>query len=272
MKQMNLLVTLDENYIQHMNVMLFSLLDSNPEHYVNVYLLHSSIPAAAVVETQRLLGNRGQLICIQAKDIGLEGAPTTSRYPQEIYYRIFAAKYLPQKLDRVLYLDPDLIVNGSLAELYDLPMEDYYFAAASHVGPVLQKVNELRLDMNEDSPYINSGVMLMNLKRLRNEQNYQEVFDFIERRKNVLLLPDQDIISSLYGSKVFTLNPFRYNMTEKLYRQHAPFEKSLNLEWIRGHSVIIHYCGRNKPWKSNYMGELNVFYQETVDRMKRKSD
>lgn len=160
MKQMNLLVTLDENYIPHLNVMLFSLLDSNPESYVNVYLLHSSIPASAVVETKRLFGNRGQLICIQAKDIGLEGAPTTSRYPQEIYYRIFAAKYLPQNLDRVLYLDPDLIVNGSLAELYDLPMDDYYFAAASHVGPVLQKVNELRLDMDEDSPYINSGVML----------------------------------------------------------------------------------------------------------------
>ena len=113
MQKMNLLVTLDENYIPYLNVMLSSLLYSNPDNYFYVYLLHSSVPEKATVETTRILGNSGRLIPIQVKDIGLEGAPTTSRYPQEIYYRIFAAKYLPQDLDRVLYLDPDLIVNGS---------------------------------------------------------------------------------------------------------------------------------------------------------------
>lgn len=272
MQKMNLLVTLDENYIPYLNVMLSSLLYSNPDNYFYVYLLHSSVPEKATVETTRILGNSGRLIPIQVKDIGLEGAPTTSRYPQEIYYRIFAAKYLPQDLERVLYLDPDLIVNGSISELYNLPINDYYFAAASHVGNLLHKVNELRLGMDENSPYINSGVMLMNLKRLRAEQDYQEVFEFIEKRKNFLTLPDQDIISALYGSKILALDSFRYNMTEVLFKQHAPFEKSLNLEWIRNHSVIIHYCGRNKPWKSNYFGDLDVFYKETVSHMARVSD
>jgi len=272
MQKMNILVTLDENYIPYLNVMLSSLLHSNPNNYFHVYLLHSSVPDEATVGTKCILGNSGQLISVGVDDIGLDGAPTTSRYPQEIYYRIFAAKYLPQELDRVLYLDPDLIVNGSVSELYHLPMDDYYFAAASHIGTLLHKANELRLGMDEDSPYINSGVMLMNLKRLREEQNYQEVFDFIEKRKNFLTLPDQDIISALYGSKILSLDPFRYNMTERLYIQHAPFEKSLNLDWIRKHSVIIHYCGRNKPWKSRYFGELDVFYKETVACMERASD
>ena len=269
MQKMNILVTLDENYIPYLNVMLTSLLHSNPDDYFDVYLLHSSVPEQATEETKRILGSSGRLVSVQAQDIGLDGAPTTSRYPKEIYYRIFAAKYLPQDLDRVLYLDPDLIVNGSISELYNLPMDDYYFAAASHIGSLLHKVNELRLGMDEDSPYINSGVMLMNLKRLREEQDYQEVFDFIEKRRNFLSLPDQDIISGLYGSKILALDSFRYNMTEVLYKQHAPFERSLNVEWIRNHSVIIHYCGRNKPWKNNYFGELDVFYKETVSRMKR---
>lgn len=272
MQKMNILVTLDENYIPYLNVMLSSLLHSNPNNYFYVYLLHSSVPDEATVETKRILGSSGRLISVRVDDIGLDGAPTTSRYPQEIYYRIFAAKYLPQDLDRVLYLDPDLIVNGSISELYNLSMGDYYFAAASHIGSLLHKANELRLGMDEESPYINSGVMLINLKRLRAEQNYQEVFDFIEKRKNFLTLPDQDIISALYGSKILALDSFRYNMTERLYMQHAPFEKSLNLDWIRKHSVIIHYCGRNKPWKSRYHGELDVFYKETVARMERVSD
>lgn len=270
MQQINILVTLDENYISYLNVMLSSLVHSNPNCYFRVYLLHNSIPDTAVIETRRVLGRAGELLLVQAKNIGLDNAPTTSRYPQEIYYRIFAAKYLPENIDRILYLDPDIIVNGLIAELYDLPIEDYYFAAASHIGSLLRKVNELRLDMDEDSPYINSGVMLMNLKKLREEQDYQEVFSFIEKRKNFLVLPDQDIISSLYGSKIYTLDPFRYNMTETLYVQHAPFETSLNMDWVRKHSVIIHYCGRNKPWKPNYFGQLDIFYQETVSRMHSK--
>lgn len=263
----NILVTMDENYIPYLNVMLTSMLHSNPECSFDVYLLHSSIQEEAVTETRRILGKSNSLILIHVGNTGLEEAPTTSRYPTEIYYRIFAARYLPQHLDRILYLDPDIIVNGNLQHLYGLPLDDYYFAAASHIGKALTAVNSIRLNM-EDSPYINSGVMLMNLERLRREQKCEDVFAFIEKRKKLLMLPDQDIISSLYGSKIYALEPFRYNMTERLYQMHKPFEKELTLDWVRTNSVIIHYCGRNKPWKDNYTGQLNVFYEETLVKMK----
>lgn len=266
-KTINILVTLDANYIPYLNVMLASLVHSNPDCYFDVYLLHSSLNEQDTRSTVRILGEGGKLILVNANEVRLDGAPITSRYPKEIYYRIFAAKYLPGHIDRVLYLDPDLIVNGSIRQLYDLPMDEYYFAAASHTGPFLRKMNELRLDMEDESPYINSGVMLMNLELLRKEQNYEDVFRFIEKRKNFLILPDQDIISSLYGSKIYALDTFRYNMTERLYKLHAPFEKDLDMEWVRRHCVIIHYCGRNKPWKENYSGQLDVFYKETVSRM-----
>lgn len=267
-KRINILVTLDENYIPYLNVMLSSMLYSNADCFFDVYLLHSNIRDEKLDNTREILGDSGHLIPVKANDIGLDDAPTTARYPKEIYYRIFAAKYLPKNLDRILYLDPDLIVNGSLSKLYHLPMEDYFFAAASHTGVILNKVNELRLDMKEDSPYINSGVMLINLALLRKEQNFSDVFEFIEKRKNLLILPDQDIISGLYGSRIYALDSFKYNMTENLFMLHAPFEKNLNLEWIRKNSVIIHYCGRNKPWKPGYLGKLDVFYKETVARMK----
>ena len=265
--KINILVTLDENYIPYLNVMLTSLLYSNPDCSFDVYLLHSSIPESATLETHNILNRSGRLISIQVNDVGLDDAPTTSRYPQEIYYRIFAARYLPQTLDRVLYLDPDIIVNGSIKALYQMQLGDYYFAAASHTREFLRMVNGIRLNMDEESPYINSGVMLMNLELLRREQNYDDVFRFIEEMKNRLILPDQDIISSLYGSRIYALDTFRYNMTERLYKLHSPFEKELDLDWVRKHSVIIHYCGRNKPWKEKYSGQLGSFYKETVLRM-----
>ncbi len=267
-REINILVTLDENYIPYLNVMLSSMLQSNPGRRFNVYLLHTSIRPTALENTRRLLEGAGELIPIAAKDIGLSNAPTTSRYPLEIYYRIFAAKYLPDTLDRVLYLDPDLIVNRSLEALWSMPLDDYYFAAASHTGKLITKLNGIRLDMDEEAPYINSGVMLMNLKKLREEQDLDDVFRFIEERGNLLILPDQDIISSLYGSKILALDSFRYNMTELLYMQHAPFERELDMNWIRNHAVIIHYCGRNKPWKPNYIGQLDIFYHEAEENLK----
>lgn len=269
-EKVNILVTLDENYLAPLNVMLYTLTRFNPDCYFYVYLLHTSVRKSAVRPTEKVLGENGRLILVKARNLALENAPTTARYPKEIYYRIFAAQYLPETLERVLYLDPDLVVNGSILPLYRLPMENYFFAAASHIGILLQKMNTLRLDMEEDSPYINSGVMLMNLALLRREQNAEEIFQFIEKRKNLLMLPDQDIISALYGSRIYALDAFRYNMTERLYRQHAPFDRELNLDWVRQHSVIIHYCGRNKPWKEKYSGQLDIFYKEAVLRMREE--
>lgn len=266
-KAVNILVTLNENYLPHLNVMLSTLVSFNPDCAFDVYLLYTSIRQNALRPTETVLGNAGQLIPIQARNLELDHAPTTSRYPKEIYYRIFAARYLPDTLDRILYLDPDLVVNGSILPLYHLNMGDSYFAAASHTGSFLQKANALRLDMEEDSPYINSGVMLMNLDLLRRDQDFQAVFRFIEKRKNFLILPDQDIISGLYGSRIYALNAFRFNMTERLYQTHAPFEKGLDLDWVRKNSAIIHYCGRNKPWKENYVGQLDVFYKEAAERL-----
>ena len=264
---LNILVTLDENYLAQLNVMLYSLIRSNPDCTLNVYLLHTAIPDSALLPTEKVLSNHGKLFPVKVHDLDLDRAPTTSRYPKEIYYRIFAVRYLPDTVDRVVYLDPDLIVNGSLLPLYRTEMDGYYFAAATHIRSFLQKVNTVRLDMEKDSPYINSGVMLMNLELLRKEQNLEDVLLFIEKHKNLLILPDQDIISGLYGSKIFTLDAFRYNMTERLYQLHAPFEKDMTLDWVRKNSVIIHYCGRNKPWKENYKGVLDVFYKEVAAEM-----
>lgn len=273
-EKINILVTLDENYIPQLNVMLCSLIHSNPANEFDVYLMHNSIRKKTLARTKKILGGRGRLIPIDASTINTDNAPTTSRYPKEIYYRIFAAQYLPGDMERILYLDPDIIVNGDINEMYNTPMRDCFFAAASHVSGLLKKVNDFRLNSGESNPYINSGVLLMNLKQLRAEQQYDEVFEFIEQHKKTLILPDQDIISGLYGNKIISLDPDYYNMTERLYIQHLFDSENFSLDWVRSNSVIIHYCGRNKPWKTGYIGQLDVFYKETVrtltDKPKKK--
>ena len=125
---MNLLMTLDRNYVPQLNVMLFSALHSDSAVHFDVYLLHDEgLSEADVAETRTLLGQRGELHLIRVNEDGLADAPTSDRYPKAIYYRIFAAKYLPDTLDRVLYLDPDIVVRQSLRELYEMPMGTAFF-------------------------------------------------------------------------------------------------------------------------------------------------
>ena len=262
-----ILVNLDALYLRPLCVMLRSLAARTPERDFRVFVLHSSLTPADLDAVRRAIeGCRMTLEEIRVSGGGLDGAPTTDRYPREMYYRIFAAQVLPPELDRVLYLDPDVLAINPVEKLYATPMGDALFAACSHVHASLRKLNELRLGMKKDAPYINSGVMLLNLSRLRREQRPETVQEWLAEHKS-LFLPDQDVISTLYGDRILLLDALQYNLGEKFYlscrlRPRSVGEGRPDLAWVRQNTVLIHYCGRNKPWKPRYIGELGVFYDE----------
>lgn len=261
---MDILVTIDRNYLHPLAVMLKSLAIHHRGTPVRVFVLHRSLLPEDFAALDRAIAEPGlELIDLSAGDSLLSGAPTTDRYPLEMYDRIFAAHYLPKDLDRVIYLDPDLVVTGPLDDLWSLDLGDNWFAAASHVAKGLEKFNAIRLQSETPGPYINSGVLLMNLPLLRREQELQPVLDYVEAHRHTLLLPDQDVISALYGDRILRLNPYRYNMTERLFTAALMTPGvELDLDWVRENSRIIHYCGRNKPWKENYLGKLDCFYHQ----------
>lgn len=267
---MNILVTLDGNYREQLVVMVYSLLKSNKKIIFNIYVMNSSLTEDDFKYfSKHLNGDRIKIFDIKIDDSMLCGAPITDRYPREMYYRIFAAKYLPNDVDKIIYLDPDLVVINSLEELYNMNMGDYFFAAATHVYGPINLFNKIRLQMKEDF-YINSGVMLMNLKELRQHQNVKDVFKFIKKYKNFLILPDQDVISGLYSSKILPLDPYVYNMTEKLFTFKRFNMFHVDMKWIKKNTAIIHYCGRNKPWKKNYKGKLDIFYLKFAHQILKK--
>lgn len=263
---MNLLVTLNSGYIDVLCVMLKSLLLSHSDTIFTVYVLNSSLEKRDFEKVDNYLkSNRIKLKDIKIKDDLLADAPVTDRYPKEMYYRIFAAKFLPENVNKVLYLDPDLIAIKSLEPLYNLDLGDNYFAAASHVGKILTGVNAIRLNMEDESPYINSGVMLMNIDLLRKEQNFDQVFKYIKERKRLLILPDQDVISAVYGNRIITIDPYIYNMNDRMLFSPECIKRGITVDWVRKNSVVIHYLGRNKPWKESYVGILGSLYNDVVN-------
>lgn len=256
---MNILVTLNANYLEVLIVMLKSLAYNNKHKKFDVYVMNNSLTDNHIEYLKNNTFKNINIIDLKVNDMELNDAPITKRYPKEMYYRILAAYYLPKSVDKILYLDPDLVVINKIDKLYKMDMDNYYFAAASHIWGMLQTFNRIRLRMRKDDVYVNSGVMLMNIKLLRREQKREDVYDFIEKNKGKLMLPDQDVISGLYANKILPLDTYVYNMTEKLLKQNY-FMPHINEKWIKENSVIIHYCGRNKPWNKKYNGTLNKFY------------
>lgn len=261
---MNILVSLNSNYLFPLVVMLSSLLWSNPEEDFRIYVAHSQMGRADFEMIRRWVGDRCDIIEIRVPEpLSAEFAPSCG-YPQEMYYRILAARLIPDSESRILYLDPDILVINPIHKLYRIDFQDRLFAASSHVHKSLQKINQIRLNMDEDSPYINSGVLMMNLEQLRTEQDVCDVLEFIQKNKFRLFLPDQDVISAVYGDSIRTVDPKIYNLSERFltFYNLNPKNEKITLDWIRQNTAIIHYCGRNKPWNRNYRGKLGVFYQD----------
>lgn len=112
----------------------------------------------------------------------------------------------------------------------------------------------------------------MNLEALRKINIEKEVKEFVKENEKKLLLPDQDIIVSIYGDKIKLVDSLKYNLGERTlntYNINHP-QNPIGLKWICKNTVIIHYYGRNKPWNKQYIGKLNCFYNK-IEKMIQKN-
>ena len=137
---------------------------------------------------------------------------------------------------------------------------------------MLTRINQIRLKSEKAEVYANTGVLLMNLPVLRETVNMQEISEYVHEHMESMILPDQDILAALYGDKIKLLDTLLYNLSDRVMNIHntAHPHHKIDLPWIRENTVVIHYCGRNKPWKDDYIGELGVFYEEFAPKQNKQ--
>ena len=261
---MNILLTINKKYVKLVNILLNSIQLSNKDTKFDVYIIHRELDIKDKDAIENGLDiNKFKIKMIKIDEEEVKNFPQyQKRYPKEIYFRLFATKYLPENIDKILYLDSDTLVINKLDELYNMDFEGNFYIATTHVKKILRKINEVRLRIDDDVPYINTGVLLINLKELRKIDVQKEVCEFVENNSKKLMLPDQDIITALYGNKIKIVDALRYNLGDRdlnLYNLNH-IKDPIGLKWVKENTVIIHYYGRNKPWNKNYRGKLGVFY------------
>ena len=258
--ELNILVTLDANYILPLRVLLHALMTADPDAFYTVYVAHASLTQAdfARIETG-VPSERCVIRPIMVPPELLEDAPVLRRLSKATYYRLIAAAYLPQTVDRILYLDPDVTVLRPLRPFYGMDMQGKLFAAAGHLHGAADRINRRRLGVRKNAEYVNAGVLLMDVDKLRCLNNTERIFAYVRQNARRLLLGDQDVINALYDGEILCVDARLYNLDEKVFKRIQRAEY-IDLPWVRAHTVIVHYDGSHKPWDLPYDGVLGEFF------------
>ena len=268
---MELLVTVDKNYIPPLQVMLTSLYMNNPGEDVELYLLHSKLQEKELEPLEKQCGRLGyKFFPVKIEDSWFSQAPVTKQYPREMYYRLLAPCFLPQKLHRILYLDPDILVINSLKPLWETDMKGRLFAAAAHTGKtnLANNINQVRLGTT--NKYFNSGVLLINLDQGRKEILPEEIFRYAGEHAKELLLPDQDILNAVFGSRTLELDDYLWNYDARNYSTYLLRSGGVcDMDWVMGNTGILHFCGKTKPWQAGYIHRFGILYKHYMQINRR---
>ena len=260
---MNILVCVNGKFRHFLCVMLRSLYDNNRHRSVRVFCLHSSLTDTDIAYIRSYAPSALRIDFIAVDESLFREAPTVKRYPHEVYYRLLAFELLPPEVEKILYLDVDIIVKGDLGELYDADCGDHLLLASTNTGRLLTRLNGVRLRTGGKRVYPNTGVMLMQIAAMRAAVRREDIFAFIDAHKHVMTLYDEDVLFGLYGNRIGTIDSRKYNLSDRqINRYNRTHKHKIDTEWVERNNVILHYLGPNKPWKDNYCGMLKGYYDK----------
>lgn len=233
---MNILISVNKQYIEPAKVMLTSL-RMNTVGEITVYLLNHSLGYEDITALKQYLMNRLNIdmISLDMNISLIEKLPVRAHFSTEMYYRIIAQYVLPDTLDRILWLDADIIINGDISVFYNQDFNDMCLVVCANGNP--NEEIKKKMGIKKEHIYFNSGVLLINLEKLRDYRNMDEILKVCESVRDKLVNPDQDILNLLYQGQVKYADEHIYNW--QIHAMKEPLKPDVK---------IIHYTGPNKPW------------------------
>lgn len=263
---MNILLAPNNYYVMPTVVLLQSLFET-AEEKLEIYMIHSDLTAENIRRLERFIaGHGGGFHLLKIDDSIFDKAHTSIHITKQAYYRLLAQQVLPETVEKILYLDGDLVVTKSLKGLYEMSFlgedgEEKCFAVCEGPG-VSQKEWSVydTLQIPRSCLYFNSGVLLMNIRLLRETFDPQILLDFISRQGENLKYHDQDTLNALFYDKVRYADWHVYNQTVLHIQDRAEAEMRLR------DAAVIHYAGSDKPWKHDYKSYYYALFWQFAKR------
>lgn len=254
---------IDSNYVKYCAVTLVSIFENNRQQKVSVHIIANDLSETDCKTLTDIVLNYGNSVFFYKPDMNLLKGFTIKRFSNRIslatYYRCLLSDMLPTDIDKVLYLDCDIVVLGDITPFWETPLDNLGVAAVEDIG-----CNEATrydiLKYPQKYSYFNAGVLLINLKYWRDHNMAQTCVDYYNQYPERLQFNDQCLLNSiLHKNKV--LVDLKWNVQDAFYRTPKTMDKAWHDKFANTlkHPIILHYTNR-KPWSYDSQHPLRCEY------------
>lgn len=275
--------SVDDNYVPYLAVALKSLIyNSSKKYNYKAIILHQDVNENNIRRIENLKTNGFDIEfvpmknCLESITDRMSNRLRADYFTLTIYFRLFIPAMFPE-YDKGIYLDSDIVVPGDISELYEISLNDNLIGAS--VDYSIQNIPEFARYTEKGvgvivSKYINSGVLLMNLKKLREVSIDTRFLELLNTYHFDTIAPDQDYLNALCYGKIEYI-PGTWDT--------MPAEGYATLE----NPKLIHYNLFAKPWcydniqyenyfwkyakETDFFGEIKK-YKENYSGEQKKSD
>lgn len=277
-----------EYYIPYVGVLLQSLKEYACKDYgYDVIILHKGINNELQNQLLRVTedSNNISIRFFNAKSVvdDSEFYVSSQFYSVEAYYRILTP-WILKSYDKAIVMDSDLVLNGDISDLYNQDVDDVCIAAAKDIvymgflngfQPGVLEYTQKKMKMKRPYDYVNTGVMLMNLKRIREKCTGTDLVNFC--RENHFNIQEQDGLNAFFEGEIkfidlkwnyyVEVNPaIQYAINGWAPRKEKEHYMGMN-PYGDNKPYIIHYASQPKPWN-----DPNVKYSEFWWRYAAKTE
>lgn len=251
----------DDGYIPFLAVTIESILENaSEENFYEIKVLYTNISSDYMKRIKKLEKDNLKIEFVNLNyyiDSIKDKLYTRDYYSKTTYFRLFIPSLYPQ-YDKALYLDADIVLNADVAELYNIDIKDNLVGAAPDevVGftPIFREYVERVVGVSSYKHYFNAGVLIMNLKALR-EFNFQEKFLYLLDKVTFTVAQDQDYLNRICKGRVHLL--------DVVWDKMPVGRRTIANQDIK----LVHYNFAQKPWHYE-----TVLYEEYFWKYAEKTD
>ena len=278
---LNICMASDDNYAIHLGICIVSIVENNDSE-MNVHILNNNI-SQLNLNRLKTIENKYSNLNLCFYDVNQYFSENNLNYIfQELlkdndffnllgisaFSRLFLGDIIPNGIDKILYLDADTIILNDLNEIFKLDLGENLIAG---VIDIIANVSKNKYSGRKKStPFINSGVLVINLKKWR-EINFSHLsISLINEYPDKNFLEDQNIINVLSGEDVLIIDPKFNTMSEFFY---VNYEKNLKINGYFGSvdnfyepnlvynalkkPTIVHFL--SQVWDRPWMSQIGLF-------------
>lgn len=262
---MHLLFATNDAYVPHVATALASIFENNMDMEFVVHVMATEISDDNYKKLKKFVERYHHLLDVKIVnpddlEIDLSICGKWGIFPS---LKLYAAELYPN-VDKILYIDADMICLGSLKSIESVDMTEYYIAASTDEQGAER--HKQRLNLPHDAFYGCAGLVWFNLSKWRKEDVCRKCFNYFNSPANrdIIKWGEQDVLNKVCQGYIHEL-PIIYNMFSFYWLHHGrniPIRYRDNIIEYKHNTVIIHYIDSCKPWfKDNHFPLKKYYWQ-----------